>query len=153
MVILYAIYVLLIISAFAILPLRIRARRRTLKEISKLTAEFHTNAERLIKQVNETTTSKNKINSVGSGHSYSSAYSLVPAKIPEGESRWLAVKVDCWTALTNCGRPVFLKNPELIILICGRNEQTRWTPEENMFITDVIDNTTRVYGNSLPQPR
>lgn len=76
MVGLYIIYGLLIVAAVAILPLRIRARRRTLREIDALRSTFHSNMEDLLARLETTTKPKPDVHALSIAHGIFDRFSV-----------------------------------------------------------------------------
>ena len=127
---LYVIYGLLIVLAIVIWPLRIRARKQTLKEIDRLRSTLRSNTEQLVSRINEMSVCKpeqyeQSLEEDIGLHSFlakcESFHPLLESMKPE----WISAR-DCWIALNEYRTSRPHGHPIQIIFRFEREEKCEW---------------------------
>jgi hypothetical protein len=127
---LYMIYGLLIVLAIVIWPLRIRARKQTLKEIDRLRSTLQANTKQLVSRINEISLfkpeqyEKSLEKDIGL-HSFLAKCESFPPLLESRKYPWISTP-DCWIALNDYRTSRPHVHPTQIIFKFEREEKYGW---------------------------
>ena len=133
MAVLYVIYGLLIVLAIVIWPLRIRARKQTLKEIDRLRSTLRSNTEQLVSRIDEISVFKpeqyeQSLEEDIGLHSFLVKCESFRFLLESRRYRWFSPD-DYWIALNEYKTSHRRGHPIQIICKLEREEKCEWTSE------------------------